>query len=164
MYEEFVCPCRPELWFWDSVVLLLTLALAASQVFATALDTYFQLTIMLMILTVGVTAIAHFQPFTDDLLQRMQVNAAFWLAHGTMSVASEPSVLGCIGEWTTTVCHEMPFSVSMLCKMCRAQGWLFLISTYVASLMLVPKLSTSGIAFCCKAICLHSCSASRQHC
>jgi hypothetical protein len=75
MYEEFVCPCRPELWFWDSVVLLLTLALAASQVFATALDTYFQLTIMLMILTVGVTAFAHFQPFTDDLLQRMQVSS-----------------------------------------------------------------------------------------
>ena len=69
-------PCRPELWFWDTVVLMLTLALAASQVFATALDTYFQLTIMLMILTVGVTAFAHFQPFTDDLLQRMQVKAA----------------------------------------------------------------------------------------
>ncbi|DBA90089.1 TPA: hypothetical protein ACH3X1_003408 [Trebouxia sp. C0004] len=68
---------RPELWFWDSVVLLLTLALAASQVFATALDTYFQLTIMLMILMVGVTAFAHFQPFTDDLLQRMQVLGLF---------------------------------------------------------------------------------------
>jgi len=68
------CTCRPELWFWDSVVLLLTLALAASQVIATALDTYFQLTIMLMILTVGVTAFAHFQPFTDGLLQRMQVS------------------------------------------------------------------------------------------
>jgi len=40
------CTCRPELWFWDSVVLLLTLALAASQVIATALDTYFQLTII----------------------------------------------------------------------------------------------------------------------
>ena len=98
MYEELVCPCRPELWFWDSVVLLLTLALAASQVFATALDTYFQLTIMLMILTVGVTAFAHFQPFTDDLLQRMQVNAAFWRACGTVSAASEPSLLGCIDE------------------------------------------------------------------
>ena len=75
MHEEFVGPCRPELWFWDSVVLLLTLALAASQVFATALDTYFQLTIMLMVLTIGVTAFAHFQPFTDDLLQRMQVSS-----------------------------------------------------------------------------------------
>ena len=51
----------------------MTLALAASQVFATALDSYFQLTIMLMILIVGVTAFAHFRPFTDDLLQHMQV-------------------------------------------------------------------------------------------
>ena len=81
-------PCRPELWFWDTVVLLLTLALAASQVFATALDTYFQLTIMLMILTVGVTAFAHFQPFTDDLLQRMQVKAALWIAHSMRVLCS----------------------------------------------------------------------------
>ena len=65
--------CRPELWFWNSVVLVLTLALAASQVFATALDTYFQLAIMLMILMAGLTAFAHFRPFIDDLLQRMQV-------------------------------------------------------------------------------------------
>lgn len=64
---------RPELWFWNSVVLILTLALAASQVFATALDAYFQLTIMLMILMLGVIAFAHFRPFVDDLLQRMQV-------------------------------------------------------------------------------------------
>ena len=54
-------------------MLVLTLALAASQVFATALDTYFQLAIMLMILMAGLTAFAHFRPFTDDLLQRMQV-------------------------------------------------------------------------------------------
>ena len=71
----FCCVYRPELWFWNSVVLMLTLALAASQVFATALDTYFQLTIMLMILMIGVTAFAHFRPFLDDLLQRMQVRS-----------------------------------------------------------------------------------------
>ena len=64
---------RPELWFWNSVVLVLTLALAASLVFATALDTYFQLAIMLMILMMGLTALAHFRPFTNNLLQRMQV-------------------------------------------------------------------------------------------
>ena len=59
---------------------MLTLALAASQVFATALDTYFQLTIMLMILMIGVTAFAHFRPFLDDLLQRMQVcSTILWL-------------------------------------------------------------------------------------
>ena len=56
------------------MVLILTLALAASQVFATALDAYFQLTIMLMILMLGVTAFAHFRPFVDDLLQRMNVS------------------------------------------------------------------------------------------
>lgn len=56
------------------MVLFLTLALAASQMFATALDAYFQLTIMLMILMMGVTAFAHFRPFVDDLLQRMQAS------------------------------------------------------------------------------------------
>ena len=71
-----LCLYRPELWFWNSVVLVLTLALAASQVFATALDAYFQLTIMLMILMLGVVAFAHFQPFVDGLLQRMQVCSA----------------------------------------------------------------------------------------
>ena len=159
MYEVIVCPCRPELWFWDSVVLLLTLALAASQVFATALDTYFQLTIMLMILTVGVTAFAHFQPFTDDLLQRMQVSSTSIYTWDRERCGLD------VSSWlhrTPIICHEMPVSVSMLCEMCRTQGWLFLISSYVASLMLVPKTSTNIIAFCCKAICLHSCSASRQ--
>ena len=56
-------------------VLVLTLMLAASQVFATAPDTYFQLTIMVMIFIVGVTAFAHFQPFEDHLLQHMQVGS-----------------------------------------------------------------------------------------
>jgi uncharacterized membrane-anchored protein len=66
--------CRPELCFWNSVVLYFTLLLAAAQVLATALNTYFQLTIMLMILVIGITALAHFRPFTDPLLQRMQVS------------------------------------------------------------------------------------------
>ena len=73
-------------------MLLLTLALAASQVFATALDTYFQLTIMLMILTVGVTAHAHFQPFTDHLLQRMQVNTSFCAQQVTL-LADAPNLM-----------------------------------------------------------------------
>jgi len=64
---------RPELCFWNSVVLYFTLLLTAAQVLATALNTYFQLTIMLMILIIGITALAHFQPFPDPLLQRMQV-------------------------------------------------------------------------------------------
>ena len=66
---------RPELCFWNSVVLYFTLVLTAAQVLATALNTYFQLTIMLMILMIGITALAHFQPFPDPLLQRMQVNS-----------------------------------------------------------------------------------------
>ncbi len=68
--------CRPQLWFWNSIVLVLTLLLPASQVFAIALDTYFQLTIMLLILILGVTAFAFFHPFTDGLLQGMQVRVA----------------------------------------------------------------------------------------
>ncbi|DBA78757.1 TPA: hypothetical protein ACH3X1_008664 [Trebouxia sp. C0004] len=67
------CTGRPQLWFWNSIVLVLTLLLAASQVFAIALDTYFQLTIMLLILILDVTTFAFFHPFTDILLQGMQV-------------------------------------------------------------------------------------------
>lgn len=65
--------CRSQFWFWDSCVLLQTLALAAAQVFATSLDTYFQLTIMLMVLVVGITVLAHFHPFQEPLSQSMQV-------------------------------------------------------------------------------------------
>ena len=54
-------------------MLLQTLALAASQVFATSLNAYFQLTIMLMVLVVGITVLAHHQPFNDSLSQGMQV-------------------------------------------------------------------------------------------
>ncbi len=119
MYEELVCTCRPELWFWDSVVLLLTLALAASQVFATALDTYFQLTIMLMILTVGVTVFAHFQPFTDDLLQRMQVSST-----SIYTWDSECCVLRCL--FLAALMNEPPsfvmkcLSLSACCAQCVA--------------------------------------------
>lgn len=63
---------RPRYWFWDSVVLVQTLALAASQVLASALDQYFQLTIMLMLLIVGITLLAHLAPFQADLAQRTQ--------------------------------------------------------------------------------------------
>ena len=57
-------------------MLLQTLALAAAQVFATSLDTYFQLTIMLMVLVIGITVLAHYQPFEDSLSQSMQVSDA----------------------------------------------------------------------------------------
>ena len=65
--------CRTRFWFWDSIVLIQTLALAASQVFATSLNSYFQLTIMLMVLVIGITVLAHYQPFEDALSQSMQV-------------------------------------------------------------------------------------------
>ena len=54
-------------------MLIQTLALAASQVFATSLNSYFQLTIMLMVLVIGITVLAHYQPFEDTLSQSMQV-------------------------------------------------------------------------------------------
>ncbi len=73
--------------------------LAASQVFATALDTYFQLTIMLMILMVGVTAFAHFQPFLDDLLQRMQVRLYIYV-HSHMHAFSHMWVQSHVGSVT----------------------------------------------------------------
>lgn len=71
----FMLNRRKRFWFWDTVVLLQTLALAASQVFATSLDSYFQLTIMLMILVVGTTVLAHYQPFEEPLSQSLQVEA-----------------------------------------------------------------------------------------
>ena len=54
-------------------MLLQTLALAASQVFAVSLNPYVQLSIMLMVLVTGVTVLAHYQPFNNSLSQSMQV-------------------------------------------------------------------------------------------
>lgn len=65
--------CRPSFWFWESIVLVQTLAFVASQVLATSLDTYFQLTIMLMVLLVGFAVLAHLQPFEARLAQNTQV-------------------------------------------------------------------------------------------
>lgn len=47
---------------------------AAAQVFATSLNAYFQLTIMLMVLVIGVVGLAHYHPFEDPGSQGMQVN------------------------------------------------------------------------------------------
>ncbi|DBA86799.1 TPA: hypothetical protein ACH3X2_005382 [Trebouxia sp. C0005] len=68
---------KPDFWYWDSVVLVQTLALATAQVFATALNSYFQLTVMLMILMVGGVALPHFQPFKSSQSQRVQVLGLF---------------------------------------------------------------------------------------
>ena len=68
------CPCfRRKLWFWDTVVLLQTLALAAGQVFAIALSSYFQLTVMLMVMVVGIILLQHFHPFAAEMSQNVQV-------------------------------------------------------------------------------------------
>ena len=65
--------CRPAYWYWDSIVLLQTLALTASQVLASALDQFLQLAIMLMMLVVGITLLAHLAPFQARLAQSTQV-------------------------------------------------------------------------------------------
>ena len=65
--------CRPNFWYWESVVLVQTLGLAAAQVFATSLDAFFQLTIMVVILVVGGLALAHFHPFDQEGPQTIQV-------------------------------------------------------------------------------------------
>ena len=77
-----ICDCRPTLWFWNSVVLYTTLALAVAQVFATTLDAYYQVTVMLMVLLVGFALLAHLRPFVDPLAQRMQVCQQHDLATG----------------------------------------------------------------------------------
>ena len=66
--------CRKELRFWNSVVLGFTLCLAAAQVFLIAINAYFQLTIMLMVLLLDITALAYLHPFEDTLMQGMQVS------------------------------------------------------------------------------------------
>lgn len=53
------------------------LVIAAAQVFATSLNAYFQLTIMLMVLVIGVVGLAHYHPFEDSGSQGTQVS--HWL-------------------------------------------------------------------------------------
>lgn len=72
--DTHACVCRPKLWFWNSASLYLTLALAISQVFATTLDPYFQVAIMLVVLICGLTLLAQLQPFLDPLAQQMQAS------------------------------------------------------------------------------------------
>ena len=65
--------CRDEFWYWETVVLVQTLGLVATQVFANSLDAFFQLTIMLVILMAGSLALAHCHPFEQDGPQIVQV-------------------------------------------------------------------------------------------
>jgi len=55
------------------VVLVQTLGLVAAQVFASSLDGFFQLTIMLVILMAGGLALAHCHPFEQEGPQIVQV-------------------------------------------------------------------------------------------
>ena len=67
---------RPKYWFWDSVVLWQTLALASAQVLAVSLDAYFQLTIMLTLLVLGLAVLSHLRPCKAPLSQSIQVNCS----------------------------------------------------------------------------------------
>ena len=92
MYSSlFDCFHRPNFWYWESVVLVQTLGLAAAQVFATSLDAFFQLTIMIVILVVGGFALAHFHPFGQEGPQTVQVRHSMqllispcWLGKGCL--------------------------------------------------------------------------------
>jgi len=66
-------PCRDNFWYWETVVLVQTLGLVAAQVFAIALDGFFQLTITLLILVAGGLALAHCHPFEQEGPQLVQV-------------------------------------------------------------------------------------------
>jgi len=66
-------PCRDNFWYWETVVLVQTLGLVAAQVFAIALDRFFQLTITLLILVAGGLALAHCHPFEQEGPQVVQV-------------------------------------------------------------------------------------------
>ena len=65
---------RPEYWFWDSFVHGQSFFPVLAQVLATFLNTYFPLTIMLMILALGFGLLTQTQPFQAGLSQRLQVN------------------------------------------------------------------------------------------
>ena len=66
--------CRPRYWFWDSAVLVQTLAVTASLVLATSLDAFYQLTITLMVLFISFALLAHCHPFAALVSQRAQVS------------------------------------------------------------------------------------------
>jgi len=66
-------PCRDNFWYWETVVLVQTLGLVAAQVFAIALDGFFQLAITLLILVAGGLALAHCHPFEQEGPQFVQV-------------------------------------------------------------------------------------------
>jgi len=71
--------CRDNFWYWETVVLVQTLGLVAAQVFAIALDGFFQLTITLLILVAGALALAHCHPFEQEGPQFVQVcDASDW--------------------------------------------------------------------------------------
>ena len=75
------CKCQPAAFILldvvkahDLVVVLVqTLALVASQVSAMKLNAFYQLSIMLTVLLVGHTILAHCQPFEAIVSQRPQV-------------------------------------------------------------------------------------------
>ncbi|DBA69633.1 TPA: hypothetical protein ACH3X2_012695 [Trebouxia sp. C0005] len=81
------CSYRDNFWYWETVVLVQTLGLVAAQVFAIALDGFFQLTIALLILVAGGLALAHCHPFEQEGPQVVQV-----MALGTVTVTA----LGCL--------------------------------------------------------------------
>lgn len=67
---------RRGLWYWDTVVLLQTFALATALVFCTALDAHFQISTMLLILVFGLTVLASVRPFEETVTQHIQVCTA----------------------------------------------------------------------------------------
>ncbi|KAL0038989.1 hypothetical protein WJX77_004333 [Trebouxia sp. C0004] len=81
------CSYRDNFWYWETVVLVQTLGLVAAQVFAIALDGFFQLTISLLILVAGGLALAHCHPFEQEGPQVVQV-----MALGTVTITA----LGCL--------------------------------------------------------------------
>ena len=97
-YMTVGCVCRQGLWFWDVVVLLQTFALATALVFSTALNTYFQLSIMLLILVIGLTVLANVCPFEEAISQQVQVWPHARMPYCnmyTMVIMSTESLHGC---------------------------------------------------------------------
>ena len=87
-------PCLPGLTVVVTKKLLADCMLLV-QVFATALDAYFQMTVMLMVLFVGSMLLPHLAPFEDQRSQSIQVRLLNCMSHFDQFVQHFTTTLFC---------------------------------------------------------------------
>lgn len=65
--------CRPRLWFWESIELLQTFALASGIALAASTNSYYQLSVGLTVLLVGFGLLSLLRPYCRAISQAAQV-------------------------------------------------------------------------------------------